>query len=467
MIIRNVHLPANTEHVTGPAQLYSVVCVDGRVHDIELQDGNIKRSDLTFADLDADGRGVLLPALCHGHIHLDKCFLLDKCDELVTGDFSEALRVTANAKSTFPLSREDLYGRGKRLIMQSIECGVTMMRAHVEVDSTVHMACIETGLALREEFQGICEVQIAAFAQDPLFTSAKDEQPGENLVLLRSACQRPGVQAVGSVPYVEPSMAHSQHNITLILDVAYEHGLHADFHLDYNVDPSSEPLIWYLLDELRTRIRAGRWHANAHVCIGHATRLTLFSAEEWTRFRDTVDADHLPVTLVGLPPSDLYMMGRQLSPSPRTTLDVPRLAREYGLKVGMAVNNVENAFTPQGPVDPLALCPLGIAVFQAGTRRDCWSLLEAVTVNARQAIGGFHTHGVDEKEAAVISTLFPAKGDIADFVLLHGNDSAYSAALNPSYSRTTIKDGVIVARRHESKWMQRTSTVGKLQDIGL
>jgi len=251
------------------------------------------------------------------------------------------------------------------------------------------------------------------------------------------------VQAVGSAPYVEPSIAQAKRNINLILDTAYENRLHADFHLDYNLDPTAEPLIWYLLEQLRDRVKSGRWADGAHVCVGHATRLSLFSAEEWTRFRTAVEGDSLPITLVGLPPSDMYMMGRGQPGPPRATLNVPRLAREHGVKVGMAVNNVENAFTPQGTIDPLALCPMGVAVFQDGTKRGCQTLVEAVTINARKAIA-----------ARGPASLFPAKGDAADFVLLHENDSLYSAALNPSYTRTVIKNGEVVATRRADKWIR-------------
>ncbi len=214
-----------------------------------------------------------------------------------------------------------------------------------------------------------------AFAQDPLFASANDERPGLNFTLLEAAVRRHGVEAVGSAPYVERSITQAKRNIELIFQLAFEVGIHVDFHLDYNLDHTAEPLIWYVLEQLRQRIQTGQWRHGCHVCIGHATRLTLFSPDEWAALRAAIVDERLPITLVGLPPSDLYMMGRGLEYSPRGTLNVPKLASEYGLRVAMAVNNVENAFTPQGPVDPLSLCPLGVAVFQAGTKTDCRSLL--------------------------------------------------------------------------------------------
>ncbi|KAI0754974.1 Metallo-dependent hydrolase [Daedaleopsis nitida] len=469
LVIRNVHLPFDSDVPTLADPLYNVYCVGSRVDRVELASANRSASyhhtggshgglspgagrdrqgtpRSSHAELDAQGRGILVPALCHAHIHLDKCFLLDTCDELVTGNFAEALRVTAKAKSGFATNLDDLYDRGRRLIAQSIECGVTLMRAHVEVDETVHFACVDAGLRLRKLYRDICHVQIAVFAQDPLFASSTDERPGINYVLLQSAMRRHGVEAIGSAPYVEPTIQHAKRNIELIFDLALEAGIHVDFHLDYNLEPSAEPLIWFVLEQLRQRIQSGRWRHGCHVCIGHATRLTLFSPEEWMALRAAIVDERLPITLVGLPPSDLYMMGRSLDYAPRGTLNVPKLATEYGLRVAMAVNNVENAFTPQGLVDPLGLCPLGVAVFQAGTKIDCRTLLESVTLNARLAIGGFH------KGSPALS-LMPAPGMVADFVLLHDNDSLHSAALNPSFSRTTIRHGTVVARRIQQSWI--------------
>ncbi|PIL22531.1 hypothetical protein GSI_15220 [Ganoderma sinense ZZ0214-1] len=485
LAIRNVHLPFESDDPTLADPLYNVFCVGGRVDRIELATPNGSRSvsrssghnsparsaeffstrsasprsaglgvvtglsprgGSSHAELDAQGRGILLPALVHAHIHLDKCFLLDQCDELVTGNFSEAMRVTAKAKSGFACNLEDLYDRGRKLISQSIECGVTLMRAHVEVDETVHFACVEAGLRLRKLFRDICHIQIAAFAQEPFFATANDDRPGLNYVLLQNAIRRHGVEAVGSTPYVEPSISHAKRNIELIFDLAYDAGIHVDFHLDYNLEPTSEPLIWHVIEQLRQRIQSGRWRASCHVCVGHATRLTLFSPEEWAALRAALIDERLPLTLVGLPPSDLYMMGRSLDFAPRGTLNVPRLATEHGLRVAMSVNNVENAFTPQGPVDPLGLCPLGVAVFQAGTKIDCRMLVESVTINSRLAIGGFH-------KGSPAMSLTPAPGMVADFVLLHENDTLHSAALNPSFSRTTIRHGVLVARRLQQSWI--------------
>lgn len=189
------------------------------------------------------------------------------------------------------------------------------------------------------------------------------------------ACYVGGLEVVGSAPYVEADIPHALLNIRFLFDIACERGLHLDFHLDYNLDVSIEPLIWFVLDELKARMKNNTWKSTQHLCIGHATRLTLWDTSQWEKFTQTVNEAGLPVTLVGLPQSDMYMMGRNMSSLPRSTLNVPRLAREHDLRLAMAVNNVGNAFTPQGPPDPLALCPLAVALFQAGTKEDCLRLI--------------------------------------------------------------------------------------------
>lgn len=112
----------------------------GKVDSLELsgfQHGGPGGSSIAFegAYLRNGEFQVLLPSLCHPHIHLDKCFLLSHPKyvdlEIMKGDFAEALELTSEAKKRF--EEDDLITRGKWLIQESIAAGVTHMRAFVEV----------------------------------------------------------------------------------------------------------------------------------------------------------------------------------------------------------------------------------------------------------------------------------------------------------------------------------------------
>lgn len=223
---------------------------------------------------------------------------------------------------------------------------------------------------------------MAVFAQEPLFEAAVDAAPGRNFTLLKQAAEREGVSAVGSAPYVEPTTDQAKLNIRLIMDEASRLGLHVDFHLDYNLDPSSEPLIWEVVSQARNSSfwrslpNSGRSNRRHTITIGHATRLQLFDQSEWLSLAAAMV--ELPIHLVGLPQSDMYILGKNqanqpLGP-PRGTLRVPYIRHEFGIDVAMSVNNVSNAFTPQGILDPLTLCTLGVALFQSATPRDVETL---------------------------------------------------------------------------------------------
>lgn len=182
--------------------------------DISLAKGRISSIDAHDASVVHDGSGVLdganrllAPSLCHAHIHLDKCFLLQDPKysdlQIENGDFKEAMEMTGKAKAMF--EEDDLLRRGRQLIEESIHHGVTVMRAFVEVDGVVQLKCLDAGLKLKCEFEDRCEIQICAFAQLPLFSG---DDGGEKVrKLMRVASQRdsvegesaPGAQAVHSV----------------------------------------------------------------------------------------------------------------------------------------------------------------------------------------------------------------------------------------------------------------------------
>ncbi|TAQ83868.1 hypothetical protein B7494_g7808 [Chlorociboria aeruginascens] len=362
------------------------------------------------------GRGghLLTPSLCHPHIHLDKCFLLSHekfADlEIQKGDFTEALSLTSQAKSRF--DHTDLKERGRILIEESISFGVTHMRAFVEVDPGVGLKCLEAGLDLKKEYQDRCYVQICVFAQDPIFSY---EDGGKEMIgLLEEAVKFEGVEVIGSTPYVEkPENAVA--NIRWAVDTAKKYKLHLDFHIDYNLDPEKEPLVPKAIDylkEVKWALKDMSHHQSFRTIVfGHCTRLTLFTSDEWYDLRKNIG--DLPISFVGLPTSDVFMMGRPDEAAgggerARGTLQVVQMIKKYDLNAAIGINNVGNAFTPYGSCDPLRLASLAVGIYQAGTKSDAEVLFQSISSRARTAIGLGSTDGIEVKV-----------GDPADFVLFN------------------------------------------------
>jgi cytosine/adenosine deaminase-related metal-dependent hydrolase len=340
---------------------------------------------------------LVLPALTHPHIHLDKAFIhsTPKYAPFLpsTGTFHEALSNTTKAKKQF--THADLLKRGEWLLSESLAAGVTAMRAFVEVDHTVQQTCLKAALELKEKWAEAVQIQIVCFAQDPIFSTEHGE---ENMRFVSQALDTyPQIDVLGTTPYVEASAEAAKQNIDWAIGKALEYGLHLDFHLDYNLDRGKEALVWYVLRVLRERGWT-RGSTGKRVMLGHCSRLTLFGEGEWARLAREIRENDLPVSFVGLPTSDLYMAappaggngtGGETSPQvrPRGTLQILDMIREYGLDAVMGVNNVGNSFTPWGLPDPLALACLGVGVYQAGSQADAELLFECVSTRARAAIG--------------------------------------------------------------------------------
>lgn len=369
-------------------------------HDIHIEDDKIKTIVPHVTDtssyasngvLDASGF-LIAPSLCHAHIHLDKCFLLSDPKfmdlEIVKGDFAEAMELTAKAKARF--GKDDLLRRGSWLIAESIAAGVTHMRAFVEVDHIVRMQCLDTAIELKKHFAAACEIQICAFAQEPIYSGTHG---AANRELMEAAVSNEHVSVVGTTPYVESDEENMKRNVNWAIQMASGSSLHLDFHLDYNLDGSQSAWTDLVINQLELLSLYRRDRSSSEDCtavLSHCTRLTLYDDPSWQTLSRRVQ--NLALYFIGLPTSDLYMMGRPHSHEGggervRGTLQIPQMIQRYGLQCAIAINNVGNAFTPYGSCDPLTIASTGVGLYHAGTRRDAQLLYDCVSARAMKSIG--------------------------------------------------------------------------------
>ncbi|KAH8730953.1 cytosine deaminase protein-like protein [Phaeosphaeriaceae sp. PMI808] len=376
-----------------PSELWDINIEDKRISSIVTHNSSLNMHSLHV--LDGSNR-LIAPSLCHAHIHIDKCFLLQNPKfsdlQIESGDFEEAMDITAKAKSRF--DKDDLLRRGGQLIKESIEHGVT------------------AGLKLKLEYKDRCDIQICAFAQLPLFSGS--DQGAKTRSLMAVAAADENVEVLGSTPYVEENEGKSRENARWIASLALAQGKHLDLHLDYFLEADKQPFIWDVLILLR---EVG-WpqSGSKQVTLGHCTRLTRFEKKDWLHLKQEIG--DLPVSFVGLPTSDLFMM--RTPENMRGTLPVVEMIKQYSLNGAISVNNVGNAFTPQGNCDPLSVAQLAVGLYHAGTKQDAELLYETVSSRAKAVIGREPTY------------LNLALGQLADFVLFDKLESGWRCRKNIS-----------------------------------
>ena len=276
------------------------------------------------------------------------------------------------------------------------------MRVFVEVDHAVGFKCLDAAIALKDRFRACCEIQICAFAQDPLLSGPHAEKTRE---LWLQAVLREEVEVLGTTPYVEAGEDETRRNLDLAVRESKHLGKHLDFHMDYNLDSSKPVVTNWLLDILEKEAEPRKT-----VVLGHCTRLALFTHDEWAALAARISnlknkkTTNTQISFIGLPTSDLFIQGRpppgsESSDRPRGTLQIPALIQRHGLNGAIAVNNVGNAFTPHGCCDPLALASWCVGVYQAAAPKDLECLFECVSSGARSAVG-FPAGGVRKGESA-------------------------------------------------------------------
>ena len=105
----------------------------------------------------------------------------------------------------------------------AVRQGTTAMRSHAEVDPIVGLMGFEALAALKREYAPAIDLQLCAFAQEGIL-----QAPGTE-ALLREAL-RAGADLVGGVPYNDTD---ARRHIDIVLDLAVEFAVDADFHTDF------------------------------------------------------------------------------------------------------------------------------------------------------------------------------------------------------------------------------------------
>ena len=425
-------------------------------HDIHIEDDKIKDivphftgpSPYTSKTVFDASNCLIAPSLCHAHIHLDKCFLLSDPKfadlEIVKGDFAEAMEITAKAKSRF--DKDDLLRRGKWLIAESIAVGVTHMRAFVEVDHIVRMKCLDAAIELKRQFAAACEIQICAFAQEPLYSGTYG---AANRELMEAAVSNELVSVVGTTPYVESDEENMTKNIDWALKIASASSMHLDFHLDYNLDGNRNTMtdiVAKKLDSMDLCQKVRSSTQNSTAVLSHCTRLTLYDDSAWQTLSQRVR--HLELYFVGLPTSDLYMMGKPNNHEgggerARGTLQIPQMIQKYGLPGAIAINNVGNAFTPYGSCDPLSIASMGVGLYHAGTKHNAQLLYECVSVRAIESIGySWRSFAIGEPADFVVFNMGGSKNSLLS--TQRGRKTLQEVVYDPPKERKSIFKGNLI-----------------------
>ncbi|HEY3475506.1 MAG TPA: amidohydrolase family protein [Anaerolineales bacterium] len=335
--------------------------------DIGIENGKI----VAFAEnLESDGEltidakgSLVTESFINPHLHLCKVYTRQMMDdEALTGYHAEGMgkamttiELAARVKEKY--AEEWIIKNVRRALAQAALYGNTHIRAFADVDSKAHLEAMKALIRAREEFKGIVEIQVCAFAQDGLV-----REPGAS-ELMRQAMEL-GADVVGGIPWIEYTEADIQAHIKEIFDLAQEFDKDVSMLVDDAGDPGLRSLEGMAVEAIR---RGWQGRALAH----HARAMQLYPQPYFQKVAALLRQAQMAV--VSDPHTGpLHARVKELL--------------EEGVTVCLGQDDISDGYYPFGRNNMLEVAFLAAHLLWMTTNREIETLYDMITGNAARAI---------------------------------------------------------------------------------
>jgi cytosine deaminase len=306
-----------------------------------------------------DGR-LLLPAFIDTHVHLDKVLIRDELREH-DGTLGGAIEAIHERKRRY--TADDVCGRARDVIRQSVLSGTTRLRSHVDVDTIGGLVPLEGVMLAAERCASVAEVRTIAFPQEGIL-----RDPG-SAKLLEDAL-REGCNVLGGMPHWERTAADQREHVRICFELAERFDRDLDMHVD-ETDDGQVRTLEMVADEALRRGFHGRVTAG-HVC-------SLAAADDEYAARVIDKCARAQITIVSNPVTNLVVQGRRDHGLIRRGTTRIAEFRAAGVNVVFGQDCVNDGFYPFGRGDMLEVALISAHVAQLSTRDELAFALEAVT----------------------------------------------------------------------------------------
>jgi cytosine deaminase len=384
--------------------------IDILVRDARLRDSQTELTDIAIMDgrfaeigkltdckgrIEIDAHGNLVtPSYVNPHLHLCKVWTLPMMSEASLGAYHgdgmkhalSAIDLASKVKESYHASW--IVKNARRAVALAALHGTLHIRAFADVDSKAKLEGIKALLEVRDEFRGIVDLQVVAFAQDGI-----QRDPGTDR-LMREAMTL-GADVVGGIPWIEYSDADAQAHISFCFDLAREFGKDVSMLLDDAGDPGLRTLEM-MAGEVIKRGWEGR--ALAH----HCRAMALYPGPYLER-------------LIGT----LRRAGVSVVSDPHTGPLHARVCELLagGVNVCLGQDDISDAYYPYGRNNMLEVAFLASHLLWMMSRRDMETLYDMITVAAAKAMN-IENFGIAKGNPAHIVVL--DQPDVGEALRFHG-----------------------------------------------
>ncbi|MGB3716302.1 MAG: amidohydrolase family protein [Candidatus Promineifilaceae bacterium] len=337
-------------------------------YDIAISDGhinNIAESISGTALTEIDARGYLVTeSFVNAHLHLCKVYTLEMMDEEAMKDYHgsgmgkamTAIELAARVKEKYAESW--IIKNVRKAMALSAKYGCTHTRAFADVDTKAKLEGVKALIRAREEFRGVVDIQVVAFAQEGIV-----REPGA-ADLVRQAMDL-GADVVGGIPWIEYTDAEIAEHIKIIFDIAEEYDKPVSMLVDDAGDPGLRSLEVMALETIQRG-----WHGRslAH----HARAMALYPRPYFQKVAALLKR---------------AQMGLVSDPHTGPLHACVRELLEENVLVCLGMDDISDAYYPYGRNNLLEVAFLVSHLLWMTTRADMETLYDMVTTRAAEAIG--------------------------------------------------------------------------------
>ena len=368
-----------------------------RLVEIGIRDGRIaamaESLNAKAAD-EIDARGNLVTeSYVNPHLHLCKVWTLPMMEEEALKSYQGEAMGKAMAGIELASKIKEKYAESwitenaRRAAALAAVYGNLHIRALADVDRKARLEGVRALLRVREEFRGILDIQVVAFAQDGIV-----REPGAS-DLMREA-MRLGADVVGGIPWIEFSNADAAAHVKICFDLAQEFNKDVSMLLDDAGDPGLRTLEMMALEALQRG-----WHGRA--LAHHCRAMSLYPMPYLQRLTRILNEARVPI-VTDPHTGPLHARVKEL------------LAEKVLVCLGQ--DDISDAYYPFGRNNMLEVAFLASHLLWMMTRQDIDKLYDMITIDAAAAI---NVAGFGLAEGAAANLVVLDQPDVVEALRFH------------------------------------------------
>jgi cytosine/creatinine deaminase len=338
-----------------------------KLAEIGIKDGHIaaivERLDGEAAT-EIDARGNLVTeSYVNPHLHLCKVWTLPMMEEEALKTYQGEAMGKAMAGIELASKIKEKYAESwivenaRRALALAALHGNLHIRAFADVDSKARLEGIKALIRIRDEFRGIVDIQVVAFAQDGIV-----REPGA--AELMHEAMKLGADVVGGIPWIELTNADASAHVKACFDLALEFDKDVSMLLDDAGDPDLRTLEMMAVEAIK---RGWQGRALAHHCRAMSLYPTPY-VQRLARLLRTAG-----VAVVTDPHTGpLHARVKEL--------------RAEGVRLCLGQDDISDAYYAFGRNNMLEVAFLAAHLLWMMTRQDIAALYDMITVEPAKAI---------------------------------------------------------------------------------